>query len=502
MPCAPDPQNVVVVAPAAAVAGAATTTPLAAPYAGPVSYRMPPLLAGRLHAVRERPIEPTEKGFGVLAAPGPSAASLAAARPPVHAASFSYPLLTLRETALAGNIEAMAGYCARAGVLLAPHGKTAMSPELAARQLAHGAWGITVATIGQLRTYRAFGFDRLLLASELVDEAGIAWLAAELAADPGFEAYCYVDSAEGVAILDRALTRHPAGRRLPVLVEIGHPGGRTGCRTDAQALAVARTAAATGTLRVAGAAGYEGSIGPGDQQLALVTSFCRRLRALAGQLADLDGPGDFTGELTGELIVTAGGSAFFDVVARELTAGGDRRITAILRSGAYLTHDHGYYAAVSPAARGAVSAGAGSAGATGAGATGAGSTGAGAAAPPALRPALELWAQVLSRPEPGLALLGAGRRDAGFDKGLPVPLRAIRRDGGGTAPGRTDLAGSKVTELNDQHAYLRLDEAVALAPGDLVALGISHPCTTLDKWRVIPVVDDDDMVTDIVHAYF
>ena len=64
---------------------------------------------------------------------------------------------------------------------LAPHGKTAMSPELAARQLAHGAWGITVASIGQLRTYRAFGFPRLLLANELVDEAGIAWLAAELA---------------------------------------------------------------------------------------------------------------------------------------------------------------------------------------------------------------------------------------------------------------------------------------------------------------------------------
>src|ERR1700722_8142954 len=452
---------------------------------------MPPLLADRLHALRDRPIEPTEKGFGVLAASGPSAASLAAARLPVHAAGFSYPLLTLRETALAGNIAAMAGYCARAGVLLAPHGKTAMSPELAARQLAHGAWGITVATIGQLRAYRAVGVDRLLLANELVDEAGLAWLAAELAADPDFEAYCYVDSTEGVAILDRALTRHPAGRRLPVLVEIGHPGGRTGCRTDAQALAVARTAAATGTLRVAGAAGYEGSIGRGDQQLALVTSFCRRLRALADRLADVDG----AGQLTGELIVTAGGSAFFDVVARELTAGGDKKIKAILRSGAYLTHDHGYYGTVSPAARGGWPAGAGS---PAAGA--AVSAGAGAVAPPALRPALELWAQVLSRPEPGLALLGAGRRDVGFDMGLPVPLRAIRRDGGPAAAGRADLAGSKVTELNDQHAYLRLDDAVALAPGDLVALGISHPCTTLDKWRMIPVVDDDDVVTDIVHA--
>ena len=180
----------------------------------------------------------------------------------------------------------MAAYCARAGVALAPHGKTAMSPELGARQLAHGAWGITVATIGQLRTYRAFGFPRLLLANELVDEAGIAWLAAELAADPGFEAYCYVDSRDGVAILDRVLTASPAGRRLPVLVEIGHAHGRTGCRTDEQALDVAKAAAATGTLQVAGVAGYEGSIGASDgaQRLGLVTSFCRRLRALAGRL--------------------------------------------------------------------------------------------------------------------------------------------------------------------------------------------------------------------------
>ena len=192
-----------------------------------------------------------------------TAAGLAAARPALHAAGFTYPLLTLRESALANNIEAMAAYCDRAGVALAPHGKTAMSPELAARQLAHGAWGITVATVGQLRTYRAFGFPRLLLANELVDEAGIAWLAAELAADPRFEAYCYVDSADGVAILDRVLSRPgaAAGRRLGVLVEIGHARGRTGCRTDAHALDVAKAAAATGTLRVAGVAGYEADLG-------------------------------------------------------------------------------------------------------------------------------------------------------------------------------------------------------------------------------------------------
>jgi D-serine deaminase-like pyridoxal phosphate-dependent protein len=173
--------------------------------------------------------------------------------------------------------------------------------------------------------------------------------------------------------------------------------------------------------------------------------------------------------------VTAGGSAFFDVVTRELTAGGGTGvdgITAILRSGAYLAHDHGYYGTVSPVSRGSADA-------------------------PVLRPALELWAQVLSRPEADLALLGAGRRDAGFDQGLPVPLRAVRRGGNGA-----DLSGSRLTELNDQHAYLRLNPDTELAPGDLVCLGISHPCTTFDKWRVIPVVDDNDHVTDMVHAFF
>jgi D-serine dehydratase len=418
---------------------------------------LPPLVAERLGALRERPVEPSEKGFGSLRG-RVSAASLAAARPWLPRSGLTYPLLTVRESALANNLVAMAGWCADAGVALAPHGKTAMSPELAARQLAHGAWGITVASIGQLQTYRAFGFPRLLLANELTDTAGIAWLAGELAADPGFEAYCYVDSLDGVGILDRELSRHPAGRPLPVLVEIGHAGGRTGCRTDGAALAVARAARATGTLTVAGVAGYEGTIEGGEARTA---AFCRRLRALGDAIGG-DGP----------RIVTAGGSAYFDVVARELTAGGLKGATpvrVILRSGAYLTHDHGFYGTVSPAGRGVTGA-------------------------PVLRPALELRAQVLSRPEPGLALLGAGRRDAGFDKGLPVPLRVVGRD--------ASTAGWQLTELNDQHAYLRLDPGAALGPGDVVGLGISHPCTTLDKWRVLVVLDDDDVVIDAVHCFF
>ena len=116
---------------------------------------------------------------------------------------------------------------------------------------------------------------------------------------------------------------------------------------------------------------------------------------------------------------------------------------------------------------------------------------------PALTPAIELWAQVLSRPEPGLAVLCAGRRDVSFDHALPVPLRVRRRDGQ-----HAGTAGMAVTQLADQHAFLTVPAPAQLGPGDLVCLGISHPCTMFDKWRVLPVVDDAYRVTDAVHTFF
>jgi len=63
-----------------------------------------------------------------------------------------------------------------------------------------------------------------------------------------------------------------------------------------------------------------------------------------------------------------------------------------------------------------------------------------------------------------------------------------------------------ITGLNDQHAYLHFD---AQAPaheqplvGGLVGSGISHPCTTFDKWRWMPVVNDSYHVTDAVSVNF
>ena len=433
----------------------------------PAAARLPGRLDAALAGLRERPITGCDKGFGGSAPV--TAAELASRRPSLFDGAFTMPVMVLRESALRQNIDSMAAYCAAAGVDLAPHGKTPMAPQLMARQLAAGAWAVTAATAGHMRVYRWFGIPRILLANELTDRAGLAWLAAEMATDPDFDCYVYADSIDGVRLLDSELSVRPPGRPLPVLVELGYPGGRTGCRTIPQALEVASAVvSAGGSLRLAGVAGYEGGLGHGGDPgtLEAVRAFCRELRGLGERLRPMAaGPDGF--------VLTAGGSAFFDVVAAELSrAGPGYRV--VLRSGAYIVHDHGLYAAVTP-----------------------GAAGSGERTGPALAPALELWAQVLSRPEPQLALLCAGRRDTSFDSGMPVPLR-IRGPGGQQAAAR----GMRVSRLDDQHAYLSVPPDCGLAPGDLVCLGISHPCTAFDKWRVIPVTDDEYRVVDAVHTFF
>jgi D-serine deaminase-like pyridoxal phosphate-dependent protein len=453
---------------------------------------LPDRLTAAVAGLRNRPFSVTDKGLGRLAgaggtpgvtAPGgpATAARLAAERPALFGGDFDMPVLVLRETALRQNIESMAAYCAAAGVLHAPHGKTPMAPQLIARQLAAGAWAVTAATVAQAQVYRAFGVPRVLIANELTERGPAEWLARELAADPSFDCYVYADSLPGVALLDRAAAAGRPGRPLKVLVELGYPGGRAGCRTIADALAVAGAVESAAGLELAGAAGYEGGIDRGDPQatLAAVAEFCADLRTLGGLL-----PGPPPG---GRHIVSAGGSSYFDVVCRELSAprpGEEQAPMVVLRSGAYVTHDHGRYAATGPGSR-------------------PGTVTSGSAPVPEFAPALELWAAVLSVPEPGLAIVNAGRRDVSNDQGMPVPLR-VRPTGPGEpgAGGYRAAAGMRVVRLDDQHGYVRIPEPSELAPGDLMSLGVTHPCTAFDRWRVIPVADDDDRVVDAVHTFF
>ncbi|NEA62504.1 amino acid deaminase [Streptomyces sp. SID12488] len=403
-------------------------------------------------------------------ADGLTVGELAAQRRNLFTGGFTTPVLTLSAERLTHNLELMETYAARHGLAFAPHGKTSMAPQLFRRQLDHGAWGITLAVPHQVRVARAFGIQRVFLANELVDPAALRWIAAELTADPDFRFVCYVDSVRGAELMDAALTeaRAAAGARpLDVVVELGAgEGARTGVRTEAECAAVADAVAAVPTLRLVGVAGYEGEVPQSDPDR--VRAWLRRLVALA---ADFDKAGRFDG--AEEVIVSAGGSAWFDAVADvfgeipELSL----PVLKLLRSGAYVSHDDGRYRKVTPFNR--------------------------VPEEGALEPAFRLWTQVVSRPSSEQAFVNAGKRDAAYDLDLPVP-QAIRREG---APERP-ATGISVTGLSDQHAWLRTAPEADLEVGDWLGLGLSHPCTSFDKWQLIPVAEADGTVVEYIRTFF
>lgn len=389
------------------------------------------------------------------------------------AGDLDLPAMVLREAALAHNVTVMRDYCVRNGLELAPHGKTSMSPELFARQIEAGAWAITAANISQCRTMRAFGVRRILLANVLVDPRGLDWVAEEVLAEPGFEFVFYVDSDAGLDIALEAVARSGRRATFDVLVELGYAGGRSGCRSVEEAVRLAGRVHGSAGVRLAGVAGFEGLM-PGPTIEAIVGS-CReylgRLRDLVRELLEL---GHFD---VPSPIVTAGGSSYFDLVAESLGPRSFARpVTTVLRSGCYITHDHSMFRRTSPFGDRA-----------------------GPGVVERLEPAFELWATVWSRPEPGLAILGFGKRDAPYDYGLPIPLKVAS---GRPAALRDIGPGAEVTGLNDQHAFMTVPGGARLAVGDVVVLGISHPCTAFDKWRSIPIVDEDRTVLDTISTYF
>ena len=385
------------------------------------------------------------------------------------------PVAVLRESALRHNAAWFGAFLAATGASLAPHGKTTCAPQLFADQLRDGAWGITVATLQQARLAVAAGAQRVLMANQLATVADARRWAALAAAHPGLRLLTLVDSPAQMSLL-REGAGDAGGAPLEVLVELGTPGGRTGCRSVPEALALARAVAGAGNLRLAGVEAFEGLHVTDDaaRDRPRIADWMAGLVALA---AACDAEGLFGGE---EVLLSAGGSAAYDLVVEGLSVRLSRPVRVVLRSGCYYSHDDGMYRrhVEAIAARGPLPGG----------------------APGLPRGALEVWAAVQSRPEPDRAIVTLGRRDVGTDADLPVPLHWFRP--GGHRPPAAAPAHWTVFGHNDQHGYLRVDPADSLAVGDWIGFGVSHPCTTFDKWRLIWGVDDDYRVTRAVLTWF
>lgn len=388
------------------------------------------------------------------------------------------PLAVIKQSALAHNRRWMQAFLQQTGAKISPHGKTTMAPQLFALQLADGAWGMTFATMNQVRVAREYGVTRIILANQLIGGVDLRYVLDELAHDAEFEFFCLVDSTAGVERLANAARERNIGRPLCVLVEAGVSGARCGARDLTAALEVARAVKQHEPfLSLRGVEGFEGSISAPtpEETIARVHAFAKFLVEIAVHCQEEKLFGD------APWILSAGGSAYYDVVVGELTQAKLREpFEVVIRSGCYLTHDSIFYRKLheqlqtrSPEL---------------------------AALGDGLKPALEVWAYVQSRPEPTRAILTVGKRDISFDLHLPT-LEQWYRPGEHARPQPT-LAEHALVGLNDQHGICNVPADSPWRVGDMVSLGVSHPCTTFDRWQWLPVVDDDYNVVEGVRTFF
>jgi D-serine dehydratase len=383
------------------------------------------------------------------------------------------PLAVIHRSALEHNVRWMQAFASRKGVALAPHGKTSMSPQLFQKQLDAGAWGLSFATLYQVAVGVEAGARRIIVANQVVCDADLDALSILLAGHADLRIWFLVDSLAQLALIEDWAARRSHVRPLDVLLEMGIMGQRTGCRSFEQAMSLARRLATSPAVRLGGIECYEGGVAQCDSahDAREVTALVRRVIEVVHAC---DAEGLFAHE---EVLLSAGGSAVFDLVLPMLQVKTlSRPVQGVLRSGCYITHDHGNYARFLRLVEKREGL------------------------DDSLRAAMEVWTMVQSVPEPGLALLTCGRRDISFDIEMPIPQRHAPRCATSAVASPPNW---KISALNDQHAYLRFDPAgVTPQVGDRIALGISHPCTTFDKWRWMPLVDDGLTVMGAIRTCF
>ena len=377
------------------------------------------------------------------------------------------PAAVIKKTALENNIHWMQRYADARGVSLAPHGKTTMTPWIFQQQQAAGAWAIGVGSAWQASVAMASGIRRVLMVNQLVGKANMQLISQLKNAYPTVEYFCCVDSLDNA----RALSAFFAARNqtLDILLELGVPGGRCGCRTTAQALTLAEEIARLPALRLRGLELYEGVL-HGDNPQPKVEALLRDAAALACELERY---------VDGEFILTGAGSVWYDVVCNVwLEAPKPATCRLVIRPGCYITHDEGIYLEAQNAilARDKTACDLGG----------------------DLVSALELVAMVQSVPESGRAIVNFGKRDSAFDAGLPQPIAHYR---GGKA---RELAANSIetTGIMDQHAMLKLASEMDVKVGDILVFSTSHPCLTFDKWKALLLVDDSYNVLETLETGF
>jgi D-serine deaminase-like pyridoxal phosphate-dependent protein len=250
---------------------------------------------------------------------------------PGSRARLDTPALLIDLGALERNIRRMADFAAERGIALRPHAKTHKSDEIARRQIATGAVGISCATLGEAEVMVEAGIPGVLVTSPLVTETKLARLIRS-AAQAGPDGLMVVaDHPENVQSLDEAAAALPYP--LGVLVDCAAGHQRTGCRDTDAALALARQIQGCTHLTLKGVQHYSGNL----QHIPARTERAAKARAQREQLAGLIAAGRAEGLAFD--IVTGVGTGTFDLDP-------EGAVFTEMQTGSYIFMDVDYLAAL------------------------------------------------------------------------------------------------------------------------------------------------------------
>lgn len=333
------------------------------------------------------------------------------------------PALCVDLDALERNIQRMADFFAGlqgpSHALLRPHTKTHKTPQIAHKQIAAGAKGVTCAKVGEAEVMAAAGINDILIANQIIGATKIRRL---MSLANQVKITVAVDSARNIAELSEIALQMRA--RIGVLVEVNTGLDRCGVDTPEEALALARLVLAARNLEFVGLQGYEGHTVSIPNRSDRQTAAGAAIRRLLDAKEQIEGAGVSIREVSG------GGTGTYDITGRlpEMTE---------IQAGSYVTMDSSYDRLGLP-----------------------------------FEQALTILATVISRTTPSRGVIDCGLKAMSTEFGLPQLLNL---------PGvKLAKLSEEHAKLDFDPSSNSSVEGAGLMPGDKIQIVPSHGCTTIN----------------------
>lgn len=332
------------------------------------------------------------------------------------------------------NLEEMAARANKHGVMLRPHTKTHKMPEIARKQVALGAVGLTVAKLGEAEEMLRAGLRDLFVCYPLLGEHKLKRLR-DLTREANM--MTIVESAEGAQGLSDAMKGE--GKPLDVLIDLEVGYGRVGVPEE-RAATLAKLVDSLPGLRLKGVCIHEGNVyGEPDPE-------CRAQLA-RDQVSRMVGVARDLAERGHSIEIVSCGStpgARYTVEVDGITE---------LRPGNYVFYD------AMQVALGTTDLD---------------------------HCAMSVLTTVISHQEPSRAVIDAGAKALALDKGLGIAAKShgiVRNH-----------PGIIVERLSEEHGWLKLDEGVTLKIGDRLEVIPNHACVVTNLFNEVVVTRGDEVV--------